>query len=381
FKGCGLQADYDVTTKLGEGTFGQVHKAVQKSTGKMVALKRILMHNEKEGMPVTALREIKILKALKHPCILDIVDMFVVRSTEKDPLSVTMVSPYMDHDLAGLLDNDRVKLQPSHIKLYMRQLLEGTEYMHRNGILHRDMKAANLLISNNGSLKIADFGLARAFDSRVDYRGKERRYTNCVVTRWYRPPELLMGARNYGGEVDIWGIGCVLGEMFTRRPILPGTSDIDQLERIWALCGTPTQHTWPNHDALPGCEGVPKFFKDHLPRRIKQNFDSVDPETVDLLNKLLILNPAQRLTAAQALDHDYFWTDPLPGDPKTLPSYEPSHELDKRVHPTNGPSAALSNNPLSLSVVRSTSETSPRCRRNTPTTTRLWHLICIIYYR
>jgi serine/threonine protein kinase len=149
-------------------------------------------------------------------------------------LSVYMVFPYMDHDLAGLLENERVKLQPSHIKLYMKQLLEGTEYMHRvshpsshrimsacqpllpscsniffqNHILHRDMKAANLLISNDGSLRIADFGLARAFDPDVGLdRGKERKYTNCVVTRWYRPPELLLGARQYGGEVDIWGIG------------------------------------------------------------------------------------------------------------------------------------------------------------------------------
>lgn len=203
----------------------------------------------------------------------------------------------MDHDLAGLLENERVKLQPSHIKLYMKQLLEGTEYMHRvcphffaldlsyvhsqNHILHRDMKAANLLIDNNGSLRIADFGLARAYDPSVihgvmDQRGREKKYTNCVVTRWYRPPELLLGARQYGGEVDIWGIGfvfvdifgavlkfllcrCVLGEMFMRRPILPGSSDIDQLEKIWQLCGTPNQHTWPNYDALPGCEGVKRF--------------------------------------------------------------------------------------------------------------------------
>ncbi|KAF8880072.1 kinase-like domain-containing protein [Infundibulicybe gibba] len=341
FEGCGVQADYEVTTKLGEGTFGEVHKAIQKATGKVVALKRILMHNEKEGMPVTALREIKILKALKHSCIVDILDMFVVRSTEQDPLSVYMVFPYMDHDLAGLLENERVKLQPSHIKLYMKQLLEGTEYMHRNHILHRDMKAANLLISNSGSLRIADFGLARSYDVNVtrgvsDHRGRERKYTNCVVTRWYRPPELLLGARQYGGEVDLWGIGCVLGEMFSRRPILPGTSDLDQLEKIWQLCGTPNQHTWPNYDALPGCEGVKRFSTNHS-RRIKQTYESVGPETCDLLDKLLTCNPRERITASQALDHDYFWTDPLPADPKTLPSYEASHEFDRRGHRNQHP--------------------------------------------
>lgn len=160
------------------------------------------------------------------------------------------------------------------------------------------MKAANLLISNSGSLQIADFGLARTFDVNAtrggsDHRGRERKYTNCVVTRWYRPPELLLGARQYGGEVDIWGIGfvffcdlslvaghlityalhprCVLGEMFQRRPILPGTSDLDQLDKIWQLCGTPNQHTWPNHDELPGCEGV-KRFANHS-RKIKQNYE------------------------------------------------------------------------------------------------------------
>ncbi|KAI0747044.1 kinase-like domain-containing protein [Daedaleopsis nitida] len=332
FVGCGQKGDYAVLTKLGEGTFGEVHKAIGPNNN-VVAMKRILMHNEKEGMPVTALREIKILKALRHPCIIDIVDMFVVRSRGKEsPLSVYMVFPYMDHDLAGLLENERVKLTPSQIKLYMKQLLEGTEYMHRNHVLHRDMKAANLLISNDGLLKIADFGLARAYDPSIvrvkeDARGRERKYTNCVVTRWYRPPELLLGARQYGGEVDMWGVGCVLGEMFFRKPILPGGSDLDQLDKIWQLCGSPGPD-WPEYEMLPGCEGVKSFG--YHPRRLRKTYESLGPETVDLLDKLLVCNPRQRLTAAQALDHDYFWTDPLPADPKSLPTYEASHEFDKR---------------------------------------------------
>ncbi|KAL4068600.1 kinase-like domain-containing protein [Scleroderma yunnanense] len=334
FEGCGQQSDYDATTKLGEGTFGEVHKAIQKATRRTVALKRILMHNEKEGMPITALREIKILKAMHHPCIVEILDMFVVRSKGKDsPLSVYMVFPYMDHDLAGLLENERVSLSPSQIKLYMKQLLEGTEYMHRNHILHRDMKAANLLIDNSGSLRIADFGLARAYDPAIvhgvrDHNGKEKKYTNCVVTRWYRPPELLLGARQYGGEVDMWGIGCVLGEMFMRRPILPGTSDIDQLDKIWQLCGTPNQHTWPNFDALPGCEGVKRF--PNYSKKLRTAYESIGAETCDLMDKLLTCNPRERITASAALDHEYFWTDPLPADPKSLPTYESSHEFDKR---------------------------------------------------
>ncbi|KAF8136938.1 kinase-like domain-containing protein [Boletus edulis] len=119
------------------------------------------------------------------------------------------------------------------------------------------MKAANLLMVSHVHLPSTG-GDSQAKGSKYP-EGKEKRYTNCVVTRWYRPPELLLGARQYGGEVDIWGIGCVLGEMFMRRPILPGTSDIDQLEKIWQLCGIPNQHTWPNFDALPGCKGVKRF--------------------------------------------------------------------------------------------------------------------------
>lgn len=128
----------------------------------------------------------------------------------------------------------------------------------QNHILHRDMKAANLLISNTGNLRIADFGLARVFDQGVDWKGRERKYTNCVVTRWYRPPELLLGARLYGGEVDMWGVGCVFGEMFCRKPILPGTSDADQLDKIWELCGVPSQIDWPDWDKLPGHDAVPR---------------------------------------------------------------------------------------------------------------------------
>ncbi|KAH9941132.1 Pkinase-domain-containing protein [Epithele typhae] len=340
FEGCGQKSDVTMLSKIGEGTFGEVHKAKHRRHG-TVALKRILMHNEKEGMPVTALREIKILKSLRHPCIVNILDMFVVRSNGKDPLSVYMVFPYMDHDLAGLLENERVKLTPSQIKLYMKQLLEGTEYMHRNHILHRDMKAANLLITNEGRLKIADFGLARAYDPDI-VRHAKKKYTNVVVTRWYRPPELLLGARQYGGEVDMWGVGCVLGEMFFRKPILPGSSDLDQLDKIWRLCGTPTAQSWPDYPTLPGCEGVKDF--NMTPRRLRQTYESIGPETVDLLDKLLVVNPKERLTASQALNHDYFWTDPLPADPKTLPHYEASHEFDKRGRRQLPPPNTISNN-------------------------------------
>ncbi|KAF8584345.1 Pkinase-domain-containing protein [Ramaria rubella] len=359
FSGVGRMDAYDVTTKVGEGTFGEVHKATHRPSATPVALKRILMHNEKEGMPVTALREIRILKRLSHPNVVQLREVVVgegVGAGGGGGPTFHMVFPYMDHDLAGLLENERVQMTPSQIKLYMRQLLEGTAYLHANNIIHRDMKAANLLISNMGVLQIADFGLARAFDPRVAVTGRRDgpdthasipRYTNCVVTRWYRPPELFLGARRYGGEIDIWGIGCVLGEIFTRRPILMGTSDANQLDLIWQLCGTPSGDNWPDYDALPGLDGVKRWTR--YPRQIKEKFHGTGTDTVDLLDKLLILDPAHRITAAAALDHDYFWTDPMPADPKSLPKYESSHEIDKRARrhmPAPIPHAPLPHPPL-----------------------------------
>lgn len=143
-----------------------------------------------------------------------------------------MVFPYLDHDLTGLLDAPDVSFTPAQIKCYARQLFEGLAFLHRCHVLHRDMKGANILISNKGLLKIADFGLARPLEERRD------RYTGGVVTRWYRPPELLLGCLNYGPPVDLWGAGCILAEMYLRKPLLAGESDIQQLELIVKLCGT-----------------------------------------------------------------------------------------------------------------------------------------------
>ncbi|GAB1526839.1 serine/threonine protein kinase, CMGC, CDC2/CDK sub [Rhizoctonia solani] len=372
FVGTSQLRDYAILEKLGEGTFGEVHKATHTVTRKVVALKRILMHNEKEGLPVTALREIKILKMLSHPSVVPLSDMVVEASTRDKKGSIYMVFPYMDHDLAGLLENPSVKFSPSQIKLYMRQLLEGTDYLHRNNILHRDLKAANLLINNQGSLQIADFGLARPFsrsnpgwDPRSTSEfpwdtskgaapdgskgpspwdgskgGPERggggaKYTNCVVTRWYRPPELLMGEARYGCAIDMWGVGCIMGEMWTRRPILCGSSDSDQLDKIWDLCGTPDDASWPGWRDLPS---VPMIER-KLPNKIKTFFregTSMDEFGVDLVEKLLVLNPAKRLTAFEALDHDWFWNEPLCCDPASLPKYVSSHEYDKRKHKVEG---------------------------------------------
>ncbi|KAG8820658.1 serine/threonine protein kinase, CMGC, CDC2/CDK sub [Serendipita sp. 399] len=339
FKGSGRINEYILMQKLGEGTFGEVHQARPRDPAKSgmedLALKRIIMHSEKEGMPITALREIKILKALSHPNIVKVLDIVVMPRTPKDAGSVYVVFPYMDHDLAGLLENKSVQLSQSHIKLYMKQLLEGVEYMHDNHIIHRDIKAANILVSNEGVLQIADFGLARPYIKKTKMERIDKhleKYTNCVVTRWYRPPELLMGERYYGPEIDLWGVGCIVAEMFLRRPIFQGSSDMDQLEKIWWLCGTPTPDLWPDFGSLPGLDGV-KTFKPR-PKELRTFLNGQCPSMTDdtfrLIDALLTLDPSKRPTASAALLYDYFWTSPLPADPKTVPKFEPSHELDRR---------------------------------------------------
>ena len=203
FHGTSSIRRYEVITKLGEGTFGEVHKARDTKTGQFVALKKILMHNEKDGFPITALREIKLLKMLSHVNVLKLNEMAVERNrAERGKKAILyMATPYMDHDLSGLLDNPDVKFTEPQIKCYMLQLLEGLRYLHASQILHRDMKAANLLINNKGLLQIADFGLARHYDLQP------RDYTALVVTRWYRPPELLLGLRQYTPAIDMWGAG------------------------------------------------------------------------------------------------------------------------------------------------------------------------------
>jgi len=334
FHGCSKITEYEYLGKLGEGTFGEVSKARSKKTGQVVALKKILMHNEKDGFPITALREIKLLKQLDHVNVLKLEEMAVERpkNASKKP-SMFMVTPYMDHDLSGLLENPNVHFTEPQIKCYMKQLLEGCAYLHENKILHRDMKAANLLINNRGILQIADFGLARPYDDDPPKPGQgggeaTREYTTLVVTRWYRPPELLLQLRRYTTAIDMWGVGCVFGEMFKRKPILAGNSDLNQAQLIFDLVGSPTDETMPGWRDLPGCEGVTEW----APRSssISRVFADQSAVTISLLTEFLKLDWRKRINAIDALQHPYFHTHPLPARPEDLPVFEESHELDRR---------------------------------------------------
>ncbi|GAA5871594.1 hypothetical protein JCM16303_000804 [Sporobolomyces ruberrimus] len=355
FFGASHISEYTLQQKLGEGTFGVVYKGVRGKEGAVVtseereneeenwkrglrvrkgdvvALKQIIFHNEGDGLPITSVREIRILKQLDHPNVVPVVDMALDPGdpTKFEVGRTFMVFPYMDHDLAGLLENPQVKLDIGEIKQYGKQLLEGTAYLHRNGILHRDMKAANLLINNKGVLMIADFGLARSMDSPE----AEKDYTSCVVTRWYRPPELLLGERRYHYPVDMWGVGCILLEMFKRAPVFMGNSDLHQAQLIFAACGPPTDGSMPGWQLLPGVEGIDKNQQQWANgfRTIRADAAHYDTEVFgDLLDKILVLDPRRRLTAAQALDHEWFWVEPFPTEPSRMREFMSSHEYDRR---------------------------------------------------
>jgi len=284
----------------------------------LVALKKVLMENEKEGFPITALREIKILQLLRHENVVNLQEICRSKATPYNRYKSTfyLVFDFCEHDLAGLLSNVNVKFTLGEIKKVVQQLLNGLYYIHSNKILHRDMKAANILITKLGILKLADFGLARAFSH--NQKGQPNRYTNRVVTLWYRPPELLLGERNYTPAIDIWGAGCIMAEMWTRSPIMQGNSEQHQLTLISQLCGSITADVWP------GVENLELFHKLDLPkgirRRVKERLKVYlkDPLAVDLLDKMLTLDPLKRVDSDNALNHDFFWTDPMPMDLTTM---------------------------------------------------------------
>ncbi|GAB0492661.1 hypothetical protein MMPV_003929 [Pyropia vietnamensis] len=283
---------YETLQKIGEGTYGVVFKARDRETNEMIALKRIRLEQEDEGVPSTAIREISILKELQHPNIVRFMD--VVHSDNK----LFLVFEYLDQDLKRFMDSVRTpSLDPTLIQSYLFQLLNGIEHCHRHRVLHRDLKPANLLIDRRGSLKLADFGLARAFGIPV------RHYTHEVVTLWYRAPEILLGAKKYSTPVDIWSIGCIFAELVTRSPLFPGDSEIDQLYKIFRALGTPTEDVWQGVSDLPDFKPT---FPRWAPVSLRNTVPALDDVGLNLLTQMLLYEPSQRITARDALNHPYF---------------------------------------------------------------------------
>uniref|UniRef100_T1E1B6 Putative cyclin-dependent protein kinase n=1 Tax=Cupiennius salei TaxID=6928 RepID=T1E1B6_CUPSA len=298
--------NYVKVEKIGEGTYGVVYKGKHKKTGKVVALKKIRIENEDEGVPSTAIRELSILKELVHPNIVSLLDVLMQESR------IYLVFEFLSMDLKKYLDKipDGQYMEKELVKSYMYQLLEGILFCHRRRILHRDLKPQNLLIDQNGALKIADFGLARAFGVPV------RVYTHEVVTLWYRAPEVLMGSPRYSTPVDIWSIGCIFAEMANKTPLFRGDSEIDQLFRIFRTLGTPTEEIWPGVSELPDFKVTfPNWKNNSLPVLSSR----LGADGQNLLQEMLIYNPGDRISALEALEHEYF---------SDVPSALPAHNCN-----------------------------------------------------
>ncbi|XP_014599399.1 PREDICTED: cyclin-dependent kinase 9-like [Polistes canadensis] len=313
FPYCKNVIKYKKIVKIGQGTFGEVFKGIDTTNpNKFVALKKILTENKLQEFPRTALREITLLKALNHENVIKLIEVCRTKGTLENQYETSfyIVLEFCEHDLAGLLSNPNVKFTLGEIKKVLQQILNGLFYIHKRQVIHRDIKSANILITKNGILKIADFGLARWFSEVMAKQTKG--YTNKVVTLWYRPPELLLGSKMYGPPIDIWGVGCIMAEMWIRMPLMRGDTEQKQLLCISQLCGSITKKVWPK---VTEC---PLYNKMNLPedqtRKVKERLGKFikDSNALDLLDNLLLLDPDKRIDTNNALDHDFFWTDPMP---------------------------------------------------------------------
>ncbi|GMJ00094.1 CYCLIN-DEPENDENT KINASE G2 [Hibiscus trionum] len=319
--GCRSVFEYEKLNKISEGTYGIVYRAKDKKTGEIVALKKVKILGgrdlEEYGFPVTSLREINILASFHHPSIVKVKEVVV-----DDHDNVYMVMEYMEHDLKWLMDSMKRRFSTSDVKSLMLQLLEGVKYLHDNWVLHRDLKTSNLLLNNQGELKICDFGMARQYGSPL------KPYTTKVVTQWYRSPELLLGTKKYSTAVDMWSVGCIMAELLAKEPLFKGTSEIDQLRKIFDTLGVPNEKIWPGFSELPGAKA--NYSKQPY-NSLRKKFPAasftgsavLSDAGFDLLNSLLTYDPEKRISASDALNHDWFQELPLPKSKEFFPTFPP----------------------------------------------------------
>ncbi|GAB2221334.1 hypothetical protein Droror1_Dr00012509 [Drosera rotundifolia] len=327
-QGCRDVSEYDRVGRISEGAYGIVFKARDKKTGEIVALKKLKLGGaEREGFPVYFLREINCLMSFNHPSIINVKEV-VIDDSDVGFGNVFMAMEYMEYDLKALMEARKQHFSQSEVKCLMLQLLEGVKYLHDNWVIHRDLKTSNLLLNNSCELKICDFGMARQYGSPL------KPYTSLVVTLWYRAPELLLGAKEYSTAVDMWSVGCIMAELLANKPLFEGKDEVDQLDKIFRLLGTPNEKIWPGHSDLPGVKV--KFVQQRynvlhklFPRASFTGSPVLSEMGLDLLSKLLTYNPEERISAEEALDHSWFREVPLPKSKEFMPTL-PAHFAQRR---------------------------------------------------
>lgn len=297
---------YKMIDKVGQGTYSNVYKALDRDTGDIVALKKVRFNTSQPESIKFMAREITILQRLDHPNVVKLKGL----ATSRMQYSIYLVFDFMPTDLSRIISRPGERLTEPQVKCYMHQLLSGLQHCHDRGILHRDIKGSNLLIDKNGMLQIADFGLANYYSPNQD-----QPLTNRVVTLWYRAPELLLGSTDYGVGIDLWSVGCLLAEMFKGIPIMPGRTEVEQLHRVFRLCGTPSQEYWRKLK-LSTTFVPPKSYRPSL----VETFNDLPPSSLGLLCTLLALDPAFRGSASKALKNPFFFTSPLACDLSGLPA-------------------------------------------------------------
>ncbi|KAJ3304424.1 hypothetical protein HDV03_002768 [Kappamyces sp. JEL0829] len=265
-KSCRNVDDFEKLNRIEEG-------------GKIVALKKLKLENEKDGFPVTALREIHTLKLAVHPNIVQVTEIATTASLNH----IFIVMEYLDHDLKSLQESMSAPFLLSETKTLLLQLLSAVQCLHNNWIVHRDLKTSNILMNNQGTIKVADFGMARRYGSPLGD------LTQLVVTLWYRAPELLLGATTYSPAIDMWSVGCIFAELLEKKPLFPGKGEIEQLSMIFQLLGTPSDKTWPGFSLLPNAKTVNFTKQPH--NNIRKRFPFLSANGIALLDSLLCYDP------------------------------------------------------------------------------------------
>ncbi|KAI0283445.1 kinase-like domain-containing protein [Russula aff. rugulosa BPL654] len=320
---------YEKLNSIEEGSYGVVFRARDKQTGDIVALKKLKLDEEKYGFPITALREINALMLCRHDNVVGIREVVVGETLTQ----VFIVMDFIEHDLKTLLTLMPSPFLQSEIKTLMLQLLSAVSHCHSNWILHRDLKTSNLLMNNRGTIKVADFGLARRYGDPVGVGGM----TQLVVTLWYRAPEILLGAKTYSTAIDMWSVGCIFAELLLKEPLFQAKAEIELISMIFKLLGPPTNDSWPEYSSLPLAKTITP--PSPQPHQFRQKFPFLTINGIDLLSSLLTYDPERRITAEEALQHPYFSEAPAPKHPDMFSSFPSAAAGERRRKPFSSPTA------------------------------------------